>query len=412
MSKSFAASVFTVAGGSAVAQAIALAALPFITRLYPPEVYGAFVVFLAYGGIVGPVVCARFDVAIALPRRDRGAWAVAVGSLAVAAALATLTAFVVAGAAAVLHEPIAPVAWCLPVYVLLAGALQVFGNWSARIRDYGRLSMSRIVQAAATAVLAVGLVHAHRAEAAMLVMATVAGQVLALAVLLSGLPACGLGVRVLQVVRLLKHFRRIAMFNVPHVLSDVAQASGLPLMVAALFGTHAAAYYSFSIRLLKAPLGLVSGAISQVYYPRAAAHRTDNAKLRRDALRILAVLSGSALLALPVLFLIPHAAYGFAFGQAWGDVGAFLRALSPWILSSFVAAPLSVLYLVKERVGLDFALALAGSISAFAILAAASLVFEAVLLSMWALSIGMTVYVIATTVFEFTVVIGRSRQNV
>ena len=133
---SFLSSVFTVAGGTALAQAIALAALPFITRLYPPELYGGFVIFLAWGGFLLPVVCARFEVAIALPASLRAASAVAWGSLGIAAVLSTLCAVVVALVWAV-HSPARePALALLPLYVLLGGAVQVLGNWAARVQAY------------------------------------------------------------------------------------------------------------------------------------------------------------------------------------------------------------------------------------------------------------------------------------
>ncbi len=409
MTKSFLSSVLTVAGGTAVAQAISLVSLPFITRLYPPEIYGAFVVFLAYGGFVTPIVCARFDVAIALPKRNRGAAAVALGSLVVAAGVALMTALLLLVLSAWVPFLGDAAAWCLPLYIWLGGALLVFSSWSARMRTYSRLSWSRIAQAAATAGLAICLVAATDARAALLVIATVAGQVVGLAVLIGAPPEARLGWRARphQVVRLLRHFRRLAAFNVPHVLSDAAQGSGLPLLVAAFFGTQATAYYAFSVRLLKAPLGLVSGAVSQVYYPRAAAHRDDNRRLRHDALRILAVSTPAALLLLPLLLLTPERVFAAAFGPAWRDVGSYLHALAPWILSSFVAAPLSVLYLVKEQFALDFYLGLAGSVIAFSILCVARLMSGEVMFAMWALSLGMTVYVVASTVAEFRYVIGR-----
>jgi hypothetical protein len=264
------------------------------------------------------------------------------------------------------------------------------------------------------AFLAVASAFFYGGHSAMLILATVAGQAMGLAVLLAGLPGTGFAycVRPRQVLRLMKHFRPLAVFNVPHVLSDAAQASGLPLFVASMFGAQAAAYYSFSIRLLKAPLGLIGNAISQVYYPRAAADRSDNAKLRRDALRILTALTLGAVFVLPVLLLIPDGAYAFAFGQAWQDVGSYLRVLTPWILASFVAAPLSILYLVKEEWALDFYLGLAGSILAFAILGLARFVSDGVLFTLGALSAGMTMYVVATTIIEFRIVIGRGDRRV
>lgn len=409
MARSFLHSVFTVAGGTAVAQAIALAALPAITRLYPPEAYGAFVVFLAWGGFVLPLVCARFEVAVALPRRTRSASAIVVGSLMVALAVSAACA-VAAGVALWAWPELARygLAW-LPLYVLLGGVVQLLGNWAARMQAFRRLSAARIAQAALTAALSITGALVLGAEPLVLVAATVAGQLLGLALLMPGLAASGFTPRVpaRQVRRLLRHFRPLAAFNGPHVLSDAAQASGIPLVLTSFFGPQAAAYYAFSNRLLKAPLGLVSGAIAQVYYPRAASHRGDDARLREDALRILRAASLVALALLPVLLLLPDALYAWAFGAAWQEVGGFIRALAPWVLSSFVAAPLSVLYLVKERFGLDFALSLGATLLAFALLGAAMLAGQGVVAAMWTLSLGMTAYIIGSTVFEFTVVIAR-----
>jgi O-antigen/teichoic acid export membrane protein len=410
---SFLTSVFTVAGGTAVAQAIALAALPFITRLYPPELYGGFVIFLAWGGFLLPVVCARFEVAIALPSSLRAASAVAWGSLGIALGVSALCALAVAVAWA-LYPPARLAALALlPLYVLLGGVVQVLGNWAARVHAYRRLSLSRIVQAAATALLSLAWVPLWGAQALGLVVATLAGQFIALGVLAQGLSQTGFRRRAAprQVWRLMRHFRRLTLFNVPHVLSDAAQGSGLPLLIAHFFGAPAAAYYAFSARLLKAPLGLVSGAVSQVYYPRAASHRHDDERLRRDALRILAVSTTGVMLVWPLLLLVPDAAYAWAFGAAWAEVGQYLRALSPWILSAFVAAPLSVLYLVKERFGLDFSLGLAGTLLAFALLAGAWWASGEVILTLWVLALGMTAYNALSTWFEFRYVLGRRRAH-
>ena len=410
---SFLSSVFTVAGGTAVAQAIALGALPFITRLYPPELYGGFVIFLAWGGFLLPVVCARFEVAIALPSSLRAASAVAWGSLGIALGVSALCALAVA-VAWTLYPPARLAALALlPLYVLLGGVVQVLGNWAARVHAYRRLSLSRIVQAAATALLSLAWVPLWGAQALGLVVATLAGQFIALGVLAQGLSQTGFRRRAAprQVWRLMRHFRRLTLFNVPHVLSDAAQGSGLPLLIAHFFGAPAAAYYAFSARLLKAPLGLVSGAVSQVYYPRAASHRHDDERLRRDALRILAVSTTGVMLVWPLLLLVPDAAYAWAFGAAWAEVGQYLRALSPWILSAFVAAPLSVLYLVKERFGLDFSLGLAGTLLAFALLVGAWWASGEVILTLWVLALGMTAYNALSTWFEFRYVLGRRRVH-
>jgi len=408
MAASFLRSVMTVAGGTAVAQAVALAALPVITRLYPPEAYGAFVVFIAWGGFVLPLVCARLDMAIPLPRRARSAAALASGALAVSALLAAFTALGVAAALA--WQPDWArygLAW-LPLHVALGGALQVAGQWASRSRAFASLSWSRIAQAAVTAVLSVALAMALGAQPWALVAAMLAGQGAGLVLLVWHLRAdlALLRVRRAQARRLMRHFGRLASFNVPHVMSDAAQTSGLPLLIASAFGAPAAAYYAFAARLLKAPLGLVSGAITQVYYPRAASHRSDDARLRADASRLLRASAPAALIALPLLLLLPDAFFAWAFGESWAALGAYVRAMSPWVLSAFVAAPLSALYLVKERFALDFALSLGATVLAFALLGAGVLLGLGATATLWVVAIGMTAYIVGSTVFEFRVVIG------
>lgn len=412
MARSFAASVFTVAGGTAMAQAIALASLPALTRLYPPEVYGGFVVWLAWGGLVAPVACARFDAAIALPRRARSAAALAMGSLAVACMVALLCALVLVG---LLHgtsllegHGVQHLAWLVPLFVLQGAVLQVAWNWLARCGDFRSVSLSRIVQAAVVALLSIAPVALFGAGAGLLVVATLAGQLAGLAVVLRAMSATGFDARVrpLQSWRLMRHFRRLAFFNGPHVLSDAAQGSGLPLLMASFYGPQAAAYYAFAMRLLKAPLGLLSGAVGQVYYPRAAGHRSDDARLRRDAGRLAAALSAVALLLLPLLLLLPDHWVAGAFGANWAGAGVYLRTLSPWLLSAFVAGPLGVLYLVKERFALDFVLALVATLIAFALLIGAHAADLPVVPAMWWLSLGMTLYIVVSTVGEFVYVLG------
>ncbi|MFO0472690.1 MAG: lipopolysaccharide biosynthesis protein [Pseudomonadota bacterium] len=417
MARSFAASVLTVAGGTAVAQAIGLAALPLVTRLYAPESYGGFVVWLAWGGLVLPVACARLDAAIALPRRARSASALALGAAAVALAVTLMAAFALALLAAATPwlegHGVAHLAWLVPLFVLQGALLQLAWNWLARTGGFRRLSLSRIVQAAVVALLSLGLVPWVGAGAGLLAAATLAGQLAGLAVAASGLAGSGFDLRVRprQAWRLMRHFRRLAFFNGPHVLSDAAQNSGLPLLVAAFHGPQAAAYYGFAMRLLKAPLGLLSNAVAQVYYPRAAGHRADDGRLRRDALRLVAALSATALALLPVLLWLPERWMGALFGAAWADAAAYLRALAPWILSAFVAGPLGVLYLVKERFALDFALALAATLIAFALLLGAQAAGLAALPSLWLLSLGMTAYIVASTIGEFHFVIGRGGRS-
>ena len=66
----FVRNVLTVASGTAVAQAIAMALSPVITRLYGPEAFGQLGVFTSTVSLFAPAEALTLPIAIVLPERD------------------------------------------------------------------------------------------------------------------------------------------------------------------------------------------------------------------------------------------------------------------------------------------------------------------------------------------------------
>ena len=408
--KSFARSVSTLAGGSALAQLIALVSLPLMTRIFPPPEYGHYVIFMAYAGFFVPISSARFEVAIVLPRLESSAIALAVGSLVTVTGTSALALSLLLMAQAGGFDVCTDGLVLVPLYALFAGYAQVFTNLQVRARRFTRLSTSRVLQAFTTAAATLLGGMYYSAHFTTLVWAAILGQLVGLCFLLPDLDQARstLQLRPRGVLRLMRHFRKLALFNVPHVLSDAAQSSGLPLAIGAWFGPQATAFYSFAVRLLKAPLGLVSSSISQVYYPNAAATGNDVQKLRANAQRMLAMLALGASILLMSVLCLPDGVYGIVFGAEWAQAGHYIRTLAPWMLASFVASPLTVLFLVREKFGLHFAFSLGATLVAFLLLVASHLMKLMTLDAMLALSFGMTVYIALAVFLEFRVVLGKA----
>ena len=74
--KPFVRNVITVSSGTAIAQVIAVACSPIITRLYKPEALGVIGVFLAITGIIRSVGSLSYANAIVLPKKDEDAKAI------------------------------------------------------------------------------------------------------------------------------------------------------------------------------------------------------------------------------------------------------------------------------------------------------------------------------------------------
>ena len=63
-------SVLTLIGGTTIAQALNFIFSPITTRLFSPEVFGDLSVFTSITGIIGIIICLRYELAIVLPQDD------------------------------------------------------------------------------------------------------------------------------------------------------------------------------------------------------------------------------------------------------------------------------------------------------------------------------------------------------
>ncbi len=69
----FSKNVLTLMTGSTLSQAIPIAISPILTRLYTPEDFGLYAIFIAIITIFGTIVSGRYELAIMLPENDEHA---------------------------------------------------------------------------------------------------------------------------------------------------------------------------------------------------------------------------------------------------------------------------------------------------------------------------------------------------
>ena len=62
--------ITVLTSGTVVAQALMMAALPFLTRIYSPTDFSLLAIYAAIIGILTAVSCLRYDIAIPLPDSD------------------------------------------------------------------------------------------------------------------------------------------------------------------------------------------------------------------------------------------------------------------------------------------------------------------------------------------------------
>ena len=358
--------VLTLVGGTAAAQALVFAARPVLTRLFSPESFGVLTVFVTLVGIAPAFATGRYDDAILLPKRDRDAAAL----LRLALGLATLSAVLLAGllplrdvAAAAMGEPTAGTSLLIvPATALLCAGGLALETWHTRFGRFRLLSGARLAQSAV--VVAVQLGAGGLAAAGVVAengLWLAAGAALGFATLFGalGVPALRHARRLgggswSDVRRLARRYRRFPRFTAPAALLNTLGSRAPVLVLAAFFGSGAVGQFGVAFGALALPLGVLTGAVGQVY-GRDGAEAVRAGRLGPLAAQVTrGLLAVAAYPALAVAVAGP-ALFGFVFGDVWTEAGHYARAVAAWAALAAVAVPLTRTFDLAERQRADLA---------------------------------------------------------
>jgi len=346
----FARAVATLAGATAVAQAISLAASPLLTRLYTPDDFGIASVFMSFLSLAVGVSALRYDLAIPLPEDDAVARGLLTISLSCVLATTLALAVVVAGFGYGIVEwfnapGLGPFLWLLPAGLLVAGIHQVLSSWAVRERAYGLLARRRVIQNLGAAATQVGIGVLGGGPIGLLIGEVVrqgAGTASLAALAWRGTQR---GERRSWLADTIRAARVYYRYPTLVTGSSILNAGGLflpPVLLAKTYGTEVAGLFALAQRMVEAPVRLLGQSVGQVYFAEAAAvARGGSARLPgmyfSTAKKLFVVGSVPVLvagMASPWLF-------GAIFGATWREAGTVAQALSWFTAVRFVAYPLS-----------------------------------------------------------------------
>ncbi|MDN3920982.1 lipopolysaccharide biosynthesis protein [Roseateles violae] len=383
-------STLTLLAGGALAQALPLLLGPWLTRLYSPTEFGQFSFIWTVAANLAVVGCARYEFALPLEGDEEQAgllMALCARVLLLVLALAGLVGLVLAWAQEL------KLAWLLPLAVLAGGTTQWLNLWASRAQRFQLLATARVLQYGGGALLQLLFGLAALGTLGLLLGPIVAG--LATALLLAR-PAPQGGWALLwraplgRLREIAARHRDFPLLNTPHAFAGALQDSLAILLIAAWSGDAAAGYWALALRYLKAPAGLIGGALSQTLYPRLV-QAGDAGEALRLVRQAIAVLMALALPLMLVLLLWGPELFATVFGERWHDAGELARALAPYIALHFIASPLSVVTLAWRAQGWALRLALVGQVMFIAGLAA-GLYFGGLIGAAWGVSLMMAAY--------------------
>ena len=356
VSQAFVRHAATLVSGNVVGQIVALAAYLLLCRMYSPEEFGLFHLFLSVGGFLAFFTTCSFHYAIVLPRNDRmGAACMQIcliinlaASLLCLAGSLTLGPWITQATHTSVLDPLLP--W-LAAYTLACGGWATLNYWLIRTKQFQGIARYQVGLNLGTSAAKVGM-GAYGIPGGLL-YGTIIGQYLALLGGIRHLHANRSLLLRFQAVRLrvcLRKYSKFLYFTFPKDLVNYLGGNLPSLLLAPWFPLAELGFFGMAVTLAMRPVNLLVNAVYQSLYQQCI-----ELYHQRGSMRFLGrLLLRSFLIATPcfaaLYFLMPHLVR-FLLGEGWGQTAVYLQLILPWILFTLLFNPFDYLPDIFGRQG-------------------------------------------------------------
>lgn len=360
--------VLALMSGTAVAQALPIAASPILTRLYTPEDFGVAALFLAITAVMASVVNGRYELAIGIPGSDEDAINIAALGLVIAVGVSGLLLLLVAIFGRTIAnltntEAIIPWMYLIPVSVLLTGLFNVLNYTNNRLGQFRDIARASVYKSAAstTTQLAVGYVVKGSSG---LIIGNLVGQLASNAKLYQNIKdefnfmqVCRQ--RVVVLAKRYVNFPKYSMWS--GVFNSIAH-NVLIFLMPIVFGLTTLGLYSLAMRILNAPAVLIASAMGQVFLRVATQERQRLGNAKKSFNKTVKML---ALIGMPIftcVYFLSEPIFAVIFGETWRVAGTYAAVMAPLLFTRFVVSTVSMMNVIfeKNHIGFYWQIVLAG----------------------------------------------------
>lgn len=353
---SFLRNVTILTGGTVFAQALMVAALPVLTRLYSPEDFSLLAVHVAILGIVTVVSCLRYNIAIPLPEHDSDAMALLAVALLAASGVSLLCALPVILApeatARLIGQPgLQPYLWMIPVGVFIASIYNALQYWATRKKRFGDVAKTRMTQSFGGVGTQLGFGAVGVIPFGLLFGSTIANGLGVFRLSRSLWLSEGSILSNLSLIRMSKNareYRRFPIYSVPETFFNSAGLNLPIIIIAATIIGPEAGFLFLAMRVMGLPTRLLASSVAQVYISEAPA-KLRNGTLADFTNRTMWILFRTSAPLLILIGISSPAVFPVIFGAEWVRAGWIIAWLTPWFILQFVASPVSIVLHILEK---------------------------------------------------------------
>lgn len=351
--------VFTLISGTTLAQIISLAIYPVLSRMYTPDDFGVFALYMSILSITNITATAKYELAILMPKEERDGLNLVGLSARITLGVSLLLLILVILlnrqlSLALKNERIAVWLYLIPVSTFLNGLYQSLNYWSIRSKRFRNITAAYLSQSLANSSVKLGA------------GATVAGPFGLIAGVIVGQLA-GFFTFFLNFLRrdrkkrewinrtrmksLAREYYRFPKYNMLLGINNSFSGSLPVFVLTAWFSTAIAGLYSLGLTMIQRPMTLLTTSLSQVFSQRVIAKVNHNQPIREDVRRLFLRMLQFSLIPFAGMAVFAPLIFRVVFGPDWETAGEYTRILIPWLFVVFLSAPFAFLPDLFSRQG-------------------------------------------------------------
>ncbi len=352
----FGRNVLTLMTGTTIAQAIPIGISPILTRLYSPEDFGVFALFVAISSIFGSIANGRYELAIMLPRKDEDAINIfALGFIITFAVSLVLLVLVVVFndyfTKLLNNDEISVWLYFVPVTVFFTGTWNILNYFNNRKKQYKDIAKATIIKSIVIAIvqLSVGFI---KQGATGLVSGQILSQLFANTKLLSNIIQDKIllsRISKIKTIALAKRYKDFPRFSMWAVLANTLSQNLTNILISSFYSVATLGFYSLVQRVLGMPSSLIGSSIGQVFFQQAIKEKQETGKAIKTFNSTIKKLIIIGLPSFGILFFITEYLFAFVFGEEWRIAGTYAQIVVPLFFFRFVVSTVSLLNSVFEK---------------------------------------------------------------
>ncbi|WP_337912514.1 lipopolysaccharide biosynthesis protein [Vibrio cholerae] len=357
MNKSFSKNVLTLMTGTGIAQAIPIAIIPILTRIFSPEDFGLLALYAACVSILGVVATGRYEIAIMLPKDDEDARLLLQLSMLVALFFSFLISIPIsiwnAQIARFLgNEDIAVWLYLIPVSVLFTGIYQALTYWNNRQKKFINTAVSRVNQSLfqGFAQTSLGFLQVSGGLICGQFVGIVSGSIY----LLKKDRNYKSLIRKSKINSIQKQgikYHKFPTYGVWGALCDAGAVQMPVILLTKFYSNSVTGMFSLTFRVLNMPTSIISSAIAQVLFQKVVEiSQTEPEKLNLYIIKMFLFLFIIYFPAVPVLFIWGESLFSIIFGNEWSQAGVYAGYLVIAVAVRFAVSPLSAVLGLEQNI--------------------------------------------------------------